>query len=111
MGLMYSGKTKKQITIIALAVAVLIVAIIILLSSNKVRNVVTVEAGIEALDIFDFVKNKMIWTFVTDLSTNNLNTPGIYDVKIKIGKNLFFESRGSRYDCPYRKNSKSRNLG
>lgn len=90
MGLMYSGKTKKQITIIALAVAVLIVAIIILLSSNKVRNVVTVEAGIETLDVSDFIKNKNdSGTFVTDLSTNNLNTPGIYDVKIKIGKKIY----------------------
>ena len=73
-----------------LAVIVLVTAMIILLSRSKVKDIVTVEAGIKALDVSDFIKKqKNKGAFVTNLPADSLNTPGIYDIGIKIGKKVY----------------------
>ena len=87
---MRGGKIKKRIIIAILAVIVLVAAMVILLCRNKVKDIVTVEAGTKTLDVSDFIKNrKNEGTFVTNLDSDSLNTPGIYDVGIKIGKKVY----------------------
>ena len=89
---MRGGKIKKRIIIAILAVIVLVAAMVILLCRNKVKDIVTVEAGTKTLDVSDFIKNrKNEGTFVTNLDSDSLNTPGIYDVGIKIGKRYILQ--------------------
>lgn len=87
---MRGGKIKKRIIIAILAVIVLVAAMVILLGRNKAKDIVTVEAGTKTLDVSDFIKNrKNEGTFVTNLDSDSLNTPGTYDVGIKIGKKVY----------------------
>lgn len=83
-------KIKKEILIGTLIILVPALVIIINLFSSKVKKAVTVEAGAEALNVSDFIKSKKnSGIFVADLSKNNLSTPGVYDVKIQIGKKVY----------------------
>lgn len=83
------GKIKKEILIGVLVILALI-SILINLFDSKVKRTVTVEAGIEALNVSDFIKNKKnSGMFVIDLSENDLSTPGIYDVEIQVGKKVY----------------------
>lgn len=87
---MRGGKIKKRIIIAILAVIVLVAAMVILLGRNKAKDIVIVEAGTKTLDVSDFIKNrKNEGTFVANLDSDSLNTPGTYDVGIKIGKKVY----------------------
>lgn len=89
MDFTHGKKIKKEIIIVAFVVLILVL-IAINLFKSKVESVVKVEAGTWALDVSDFIKGKNDkGTFVEDLSRNNLNTPGIYEIKIKIGKRIY----------------------
>lgn len=83
-------KIKKEILIGTLIILVPALVVTINLFSSKVKKAVTVEAGAEALNVSDFIKSKKnSGIFVADLSKNNLSTPGVYDVKIQIGKKVY----------------------
>ena len=83
-----SLKNTKIKFILSIVIILLgITTLIVFASSNKVNELVTIEAGSESLDVADFIiDEKYTGEFITDLSTIDLNTPGIYDLKIKIGK-------------------------
>lgn len=82
-------RREIKILIVILIVSALVLVAVNLFSS-KVKDIVVVEAGIEALDVFDFIKKEnSSGTFVTNLSGNDLNIPGVYDVEIKIGKKIY----------------------
>ena len=83
-----SLKNTKIKFILSIVIILLgITTLIVFASSNKVNELVTIEAGSKSLDVADFIiDEKYTGEFITDLSTIDLNTPGIYDLKIKIGK-------------------------
>jgi len=58
----------------------------ILLLTPKVKATVTMEAGTKMVDVEDFLlKKSSSGSYITDISTLDLNAPGIYKVKIKVG--------------------------
>ncbi|HZX20860.1 MAG TPA: hypothetical protein VFF25_00575, partial [Clostridia bacterium] len=82
-------RIKKGI-LIGVPIILALALIITNLFSSKVKKAVTVEAGAEALNVSDFIKSKRnSGIFVTDLSKNDLSTPGVYDVKIQVGKKTY----------------------
>lgn len=87
------GKTKKRLIIgsfvVFVAAAVLIV-VFFLNNLSKTYEMVTTEAGTKTLDTSQFIKNKKnSGTFITDLSTINMNVPGIYEIKLQVGKKAY----------------------
>lgn len=90
MNLTYNN-IKKMIIISIFAVLVLAIVLIKVFFISKLNDVIIVEAGTKTLDVFEFIKGKNdTGTFVTDLSTINLNAPGVYEIEIKIGKKTYF---------------------
>lgn len=80
-------KTKKQILIIILAV--IVVAVVSGFYLDKVYNKVTIEAGLKAINVNQFIRSKKVQgTFATDLSTINLNVPSSYEIEILIDKKI-----------------------
>ncbi|MFA6939621.1 MAG: transglutaminase domain-containing protein [Clostridiaceae bacterium] len=82
--------TKKLIGFIVFFVLISAAVLFKLLTSNKLVKIVTAEAGIKNLQVSQFIKKKnTAGTFVTDLSSINMNTPGVYEIQIKIGEKVY----------------------
>ena len=59
-------------------------------ASNKVYRSVTLEAGIDVIDLSHFIKSDNVeGTFVTDMSTVDTTKPGQYEIKIRIGRRVY----------------------
>jgi transglutaminase/protease-like cytokinesis protein 3 len=85
-----SGKIKKSLMIFIAVVFIAAVAWITIVSSKKLNEIVTVEAGAKTVDVSQFIKDKKtVAAFATDLSTINMNAPGVYGVKIQVGKKIY----------------------
>jgi transglutaminase/protease-like cytokinesis protein 3 len=88
-----SGKIKKGLIIVISAVFVVTAVLISMFfssKSNKIYKTVTAEAGTKTLDISQFIKDKdTSGAFITDLSAINMNAPGVYEIKIQIGKKVY----------------------
>lgn len=83
-------KGRVIFNFIVLTVVLVSAAILFLNKSNKVHKNITLEAGKEAPDVSQFIKDKKDQaTFVTDLSTINMNTPGVYEVQLQVGKKVY----------------------
>lgn len=83
-------KRIKKNRVILIMIFFLVVSLIILLPPKKLNKTVIVEAGCKTLNVTEFIKDKKTsGTFVTDLSTINMSVPGIYGIKIKIGKKVY----------------------
>lgn len=83
--------TKNKKFIIPIIIILLLIVFIVGMSSkDKVEEVITIEAGSKSLNIGDFIiDSRDNGEFVTDLNTINFNTPGIYDLEIKIGRRIY----------------------
>jgi len=82
--------TKKLIRFIVFFVLISAAVLFKLLTSNKLVKIVTAEAGIKNLETAQFIKkSSTTGAFVTDLSSINMNTPGVYGIKIKIGEKVY----------------------
>ncbi|MDV3429553.1 MAG: transglutaminase [Bacillota bacterium] len=82
--------TKKFIRFIVFFVLISAAVLFKLLTSNKLVKIVTAEAGIKNLETSQFIKkNSTTGAFVTDLSSINMNAPGVYEIKIKIGEKVY----------------------
>jgi len=83
-------RLKKRIRFSFFLVIALAVVLFIIFSSNKLNKTVTIEAGTKDLKASQFIKNKnTTGTFVTDLSSINMNMPGVYKIEIKIGNKVY----------------------
>lgn len=83
-------KSKKTLIIVVIVILIAIGALISMFSSNKLNSKVTVEVGTKTLDVSQFMKNKETpGTFITDLSTINMNVPGTYEIKIQVGEKVY----------------------
>jgi hypothetical protein len=87
------GKTKKTLIIIifvGFVAAAVLVSILLSNKSSKIYETVTAEAGTKTPDISKFIKDKDVQgTFITDLSTINMNVPSVYKIQIQIGKKAY----------------------
>lgn len=85
----------KRIILLLLSVEILV--ILGLLAYIQLRpmvvEAVTLEAGTDSLNVEEFLlyKNKK-GSFVTDVKTLGLETPGTYDIKIKVGNRIHTSS-------------------
>ncbi|HHZ12915.1 MAG TPA: DUF5011 domain-containing protein [Clostridiales bacterium] len=83
-----SRRVSKRFFIILLVVILLIATRIY--ASNKVYRSVTLEAGIDVIDLSHFIKSDNVeGTFVTDMSTVDTTKPGQYEIKIRIGRRVY----------------------
>jgi hypothetical protein len=83
-------RIKKSCLILIFLIFLLILVLGNIYGSNKLNKIVTLEAGRKAPDVSEFMKDKNnSGTFITNLSEINMNTPGIYDIKIQIGKRVY----------------------
>jgi hypothetical protein len=81
---------KKLISFAVSFVLVSAVTLYILLFSNKLVKIVTAEAGTKSLETSQFIKNKNnTGIYVTDLFSINMNVPGTYEIKVKIGNKVY----------------------
>ena len=84
-------KRVAQIILILFSFVALIVAssLAYLEMQPMVANAVTIEAGTSSIDVSQFLleKNKE-GSFITDIDSLNLNSPGVYEVQIKINKKV-----------------------
>ncbi|MFZ7134228.1 MAG: immunoglobulin-like domain-containing protein [Eubacteriales bacterium] len=88
------GKVKnlRRIMIIFGLIFMLAIGILVylLFFYNKLHKLVTIEAGSESIAVSEFIKNeKNQGIFQTDMSTINMNEPGVYEIKIQIGKRVY----------------------
>lgn len=79
---------------IALFVSVLLIILILAVSkiygSNKLADIVTAEAGSKIPGASEFLNDKNISdAVITNLFDINMNKPGVYEVKIQIGKKVY----------------------
>lgn len=85
---MKQGKKRGRLVIpllLCLAVGSIAVVIIYSLLVPQVVDVVTMEAGSELVDVKEFLKGKNSKGFYVDeISSQILQTPGIYEVQIKV---------------------------
>lgn len=83
------NKNKKFI----LPIIIILLALVIFISissAEKVNEIVTIEAGSDSINVNDFILDeKHRGEFITDLSTVDLKSPGIYDVEIQIGRRAY----------------------
>jgi hypothetical protein len=76
--------------IIFVASAAAFTGIVLYAQSNKVLELVTLEAGEKAPEVSQFMKDKKVsGTLVTNLSDVNMNVPGTYEIKLQVGKKLY----------------------
>lgn len=82
------SRGRRTVLIILILEAILIVFILFYIRTKPgVMKAVTVEAGTQSVSVEDFMKeSKKKGSFITDMSTIDLNTPGTYEVQIKVGK-------------------------
>lgn len=67
-----------------------IILFISMATAEKVNEIVKIEAGSGSLNMDDFIIDEGDrGEFVTDLSTIDLNTPGVYDIDIQIGRRTY----------------------
>ncbi|NLY47657.1 MAG: DUF5011 domain-containing protein [Clostridiales bacterium] len=90
-----SRKKKRiaQIFVMLLSLAALTAAAVMTYIEMQpmVANAVTIEAGTPSVDVADFILNDddAKGSFVTDISSLSLSTPGVYEVQIKINRRVF----------------------
>ena len=83
---------NKNIKLILPMIVIIFVGILLIgiTSSGKVKELATIEAGSDSLNVTDFIiDEKHTGEFITDLSSKDMNTPGVYDVEIRIGKRKY----------------------
>jgi len=84
------SRIKKSSIILSFLFFLLILVLSHIYYSNKLNRIVTVEAGRKAPEVSEFMKDKNnSGTFITNLSEINMNIPGIYEIKIQIGKRVY----------------------
>lgn len=97
-GGLYMKKSRKkkriaQIFVMLLSLAALTAAAVMTYIEMQpmVANAVTIEAGTPSVDVADFILNDddAKGSFVTDISSLSLSTPGVYEVQIKINRRVF----------------------
>lgn len=84
-------KRIAQIFLILISFASLVVVsgLAYLEMQPMVANAVTIEAGTPSIDISQFMLEKdKSGSFITDITSLNLNSPGVYEVQIKINKKV-----------------------
>lgn len=84
------GKTRQRIVFL-LSMVVLVIAGVFTYFQLRpmVVKAVTVEAGDQQIDVENFLIDKnREGSFVTDLKTVNTNIPGLYKIKIQVGKRV-----------------------
>ncbi|NLK75086.1 MAG: DUF5011 domain-containing protein [Clostridiales bacterium] len=88
------NRIKRVVTFLLLSmIAILVVVLALIYFKPKVKKVVTVEAGSISIDPQEFVLNRNDRaTFVTDLMELDLNKPGNYEVKIKVGNRVYYSA-------------------
>lgn len=83
------NKNKKFI----MPVIIILLGIILLISiasAEKVNEIVIIEAGSDSLNVDDFIiDEKHTGEFITNLSTLDLRSPGLYDLEIQIGRRSY----------------------
>lgn len=85
-----SKKIKTGPIIIILVILVAGVSIVNMLFSNKLYKIVKLEAGTRIQDISIFLKDKnAAATFATDIAAINMNSPGVHEIKIEVGKKIY----------------------
>jgi hypothetical protein len=84
------GKIKGVLIVAFLVVFIIAGILVSMLFTNKLYETVTLEAGTKTVNISEFLKDKKTsGTIVTDMSTINMNSPGVYDIKIQIGNKTY----------------------
>lgn len=85
-------RRKKRRALISLIFLIFVVLMVLgsIFSSNKLKQIVTVEAGAKPVEVSQFLKDKKTTgTFVTDLSKIDMKVPGVYKIQIKIGDKVY----------------------
>ena len=84
---------RKIMKFLFIFLAVEVVVLIFIFGGNRVVEAVTMEAGSEPPAPEEFLKNaNREASFVTDLSAIPMNSPGAYDVEIKVGRRNYKSS-------------------
>lgn len=90
---MKPGQKSHAIKFLFAIIAIEIIVLIFIFSGNRVVEVVTMEAGSELPAPESFLKNsKREAGYITDMSVISVNSPGIYDVVIKVGRRSYKSS-------------------
>lgn len=94
-----SRKRRKkrivQITIMLLSlIALIVVALLTYFEMQpRVASAVTIEAGTPSVDVSEFMLDKdKDGSFITDMASINLNTPGSYEVQIKVNRKIYISN-------------------
>lgn len=88
------SKPKRNIVkFLFIFMAIEIVVLVFILGGNRVVEAVTIEAGSELPTPEIFLKNpNREASFVTNISTIPMNSPGVYNVEIKVGRRNYKSS-------------------
>ncbi|TAH66557.1 MAG: hypothetical protein EWM47_10045 [Anaerolineaceae bacterium] len=87
-------KRKKRIAqiiimLLSLVALVVVASVAYLEMKPVVANAVTIEAGTPSIDVAQFMLEKnRVGSFITDIASLNLSTPGIYEVQIKVNRRI-----------------------
>ena len=87
----HKHKTTAIYLILLFCVVAIAIGIFIYLSFlPKVKKSVTLEAGSTMYDVKEFLKGKNNdASYETDISSLDLNTPGVYDIRIRVNGKLY----------------------
>jgi hypothetical protein len=84
------SKTFFIILIIIFSIIALASFVYIKLTSNKLHEIITVEAGTDFPGIYSFtIKENAAANFMTNVSDIDMSTPGVYEIEIIIGKKVY----------------------
>ncbi|MDF2539726.1 MAG: cysteine protease [Herbinix sp.] len=84
-------RRTKQAIMFVLGLEIILIVVILVYIQIKPRTVkaVTIEAGTETINVEEFLNgSKEKGSFVTDISSLDLTTPGTYEIQIKVGDKI-----------------------
>jgi hypothetical protein len=86
-----SKKIKTGLVITIFVILGAVVFFVNMIFTNKLYKIVKLEAGTKIQDVSIFLKDKTVsGTFATDVAAINMNSPGVHEIKIEVGKKVYF---------------------